>query len=105
MKILPNNLNKTTNERYFMTKDKSYYLGYSKPQFLIICARNVILQIPEEQDNLLMDYSDNITKTILTYLSSTTKDNLKMIFENQFEFKMKFNETDRIFNFKFDYYH
>lgn len=86
-----------------MKPDK--YHGCTKPEFLIFCARNIIMQVPCEQDHLLVDYGDEISSTIVEYLHETTKENLEMIYLNKFDFKMKFNEVDGVFRMKFEYWH
>ncbi|WP_018985653.1 hypothetical protein [Methylophilus methylotrophus] len=87
-----------------MNKNKKYH-GYSKQQFLMCCAKNIILKVPYEQDYLLLNYGPMISEVLINYLRATTKDNLEMIYQNQFEFKMKFDELNNVFNYKFDYYH
>lgn len=87
-----------------MNKNKQYH-GYTKAHYLMVCAKNIILQVPYEQDYLLLNYQKQITQAILDYLRLTTKDNLEMIWQGDFEFKMKFDKLNNIFNFKFDYLH
>lgn len=81
--------------------------GLTEEMFMLICSRNVVMKVKEEQDNLLLQYGDNIGGVILAYLQSTTKDNLEMIFNNEFEFNL--SEVDNLglktFRMKFDYYH
>ncbi|MCV9916586.1 hypothetical protein OIV57_31170 [Burkholderia pseudomallei] len=81
------------------------YHGYTKKDFLLCCSRNIIFQVPYEQDHLLLNYGHEIGQAILNYLNVTTKDNLEMIYQNQFEFKMSFDETNRVCHMKFDYLH
>lgn len=81
--------------------------GHTEEHFMLICSRNIIMKVKEEQDHLLLQYGENIGEVILTYLLSTTKDNLEMIFNDEFEFNL--TEVDNLglktFRMKFDYYH
>lgn len=79
--------------------------GFDKANFLIRCARNIILKVPREQDDLISDYRDEINNTIVHYLKTTTSENLEMIYSNEFEFKMSFCEIERIFRMRFEYLH
>lgn len=81
------------------------YHGYTKQGFLICCARNIILKIPYEQDHLLLEYGDEINNAIVSYLRGTTKENLEMIYQDKFDFKMSFDAAGRIFRMKFEYLH
>lgn len=85
-------------------KTQKAYHGYSKTHFLTLCARNIILQVPEEQDNLLVEYGDEIGRTVSDYLFHTTKENLEMIYQNKFKFKISPLDTN-VFHMKFDYFH
>lgn len=88
-----------------MNRQKSKYHGHTKQSFLTMCARNVILQVPYEQDHLLLDYCSEIGEVILSYLSSTTRENLEMIYKDKFVFKMTPDEAKNVFHMKFEYIH
>lgn len=81
--------------------------GHNEQQFFMLCSRNVILKVNEEQDHLLVQYGENFGGVILTYLLGTTKDNLEMIYNNEFDFNL--TEVDnfglKTFKMKFNYYH
>ncbi|WP_205183283.1 MULTISPECIES: hypothetical protein [Burkholderia] len=81
------------------------YHGYTKKQFLLCCSRNIIFQVPYEQDHLLLNYGKEIGQAILNYLHITTKDNLEMIYQNQFEFKMDFDEDKLVCRMSFNFLH
>lgn len=76
-----------------------------RSEILIICARNVIYQIPEEQDNLLVDYGEELSKALIAYLEQLKHELLELIYFNKFIFKMLFDESTKIFRFKFEYIH
>lgn len=78
--------------------------GHSEQHFFTLCARNIILQVPEEQDDLLVNYGEEIGRAILDYLFITTKDNLEMIYQNKFKYRV-IQLQNNVFNMKFDYLH
>lgn len=86
-------------------KDKPNYHGYTKQEFLMHCSKNAIFQIPFEQDELLLTFGKEISSALIAYLVSTTKDNLEKIYQNEFEFKLNYDEPNGVFHIKFEYIH
>lgn len=74
-----------------------------KVDYLTKCAANIILQIPEDQDHILQEYSLEIGSSVLNYITKTSKENLEMIYENKFKFQLIVH-SPKVFRFKFEYF-
>jgi hypothetical protein len=81
--------------------------GYSERDFMIICSRNIIMKVREEQDHLLVQYGDNLGSVLIAYLFQQTPGNLELIYRNNFDFNILEVENFglKTFKMKFEYFH
>ena len=77
------------------------YEGLKEQDYVICCVRNIIFKIPEEQDDIILDYCDELNEVLINYVMNTSLENLKMIYDNSFNFKMSLK--DSLFNLNFEY--
>ena len=69
------------------------YEGLKEQDYVICCVRNIIFKIPEEQDDIILDYCDELNDVLINYVMNTSLENLKMIYNNSFNFKMSLKES------------
>lgn len=77
------------------------YEGLTEQDYVICCVRNIIFKIPEEQDDLIFDYCDELNDVLINYVMNTSLENLKMIYNNSFNFKMSLKNS--LFSLNFEY--
>lgn len=77
------------------------YEGLKEQDYVICCVRNIIFKIPEEQDDIILDYCDELNDVLINYVMNTSLENLKMIYNNSFNFKMSLK--DSLFSLNFEY--
>lgn len=88
-------------------KQKLNLHGYSEQDFIMICSRNIIMKVREEQDHLLEQYGDNLGSVLIAYLFQQTPENLELIYQDSFDFNLV--EEDyaglKAIKMKFEYFH